>query len=52
MSSAYNLNLVDLMILGKSFINIKNASGPNILPCGTPYLIGKLLENIPFASVR
>ena len=39
-SSAYNTKCAIGKMLGKSFIKIKNRSGPNMLPCGTPWLHG------------
>ena len=34
-------------ISGKSFINIKKGTGPNTLPCGTPLVTVRHVENVP-----
>ena len=44
MSSAYIMNLKKLLDSGKSFIYIKNSSGPKMEPCGTPVTICNVLD--------
>ena len=43
-SSAKRVKLHLLVILGKSFMYIKNNTGPKTEPCGTPHLFGSILE--------
>ena len=43
-SRSYQLKLHLLVILGKSFMYIKNNTGLKTEPCGTPHLIGSILE--------
>ena len=45
-SSAKRVKLLLLVILGKSFMYIKNNTGPKTETCGTPHLIGSILESV------
>ena len=53
-SSAYNINLARLLILGKikSLIYMTNSRGPNMLPCGTHYTIDSIDELEPFKETN
>ena len=50
-SSAYIMNLNMLLASEKSFIYIINNNGPMIEPCGTPVVIGKMLDFMLFICV-
>ena len=39
-SSAYNIDSVCLVMVGRSLMYIINNSGPSMLPCGTPVVDG------------
>ena len=52
MSSAYIMNLKKLLDSGKSFIYIKNSSGPKMEPCGTPVTICNVLDAVSFNSTN
>ena len=44
-ASAVKSNIIDFSrTSGRSFIKMKNSSGPSILPCGTPEITGKVLD--------
>ena len=38
LESAYIDGVAELKYFGRSLINIKNNNGPNMEPCGTPFL--------------
>ena len=40
-------NLFDIILLGRSFMYIKNSNGPKKDPCNTPALIGSQWEFLP-----
>ena len=46
------MNLNNLLDSGKSFIYIKNSSGPKMEPCGTPVTIGNVLDAVSFNSTN
>ena len=52
MSSAYIMNLDKSLDSGKSFIYIKNSSGPKMKPCGTPVTIYNVLDAVSFNSAN
>ena len=52
MASACIMNLKKLLDSGKSFIYIKNTSGPKMDPCGTPVTIGNVLDAVSFNSTN
>ena len=43
-SSAYIAAVPELKQFGKSFMKIKNNSGPSTEPCRTPHFIGRLCD--------
>ena len=49
-SSAKSINLNVLLTLGRSLIYIKNNNGPRIDPCGTPVVIGPIVDESEFIS--
>ena len=46
------MNLKKLLDSGKSFIYIKNSSGPKMEPCGTPVTIDNVLDAVSFNSTN
>ena len=46
------MNLKKLLDSGKSFIYIKNSSGPKMESCGTPVTIGNVLDAVSFNSTN
>ena len=50
-SSAYIMKSNMLLASEKSFINIINSNRPRIEPCGTPVVIGKMLDFVLFVCV-
>ena len=45
-----NLDILLIILLSRSFISIRNSSGPNTLPCGTPDVTGMIGWCIPVYS--
>ena len=50
--SSANINILLLTQSDKSLTNIKNNSGPNTDPCGTPLITSIQLEKLPFTWTR
>ena len=50
-SSAYSIYLKASLAFGMSFMYIKNRSGPNIDPCGSPVERGSKSEDTPSSSI-
>ena len=46
------MNLKKLLNSEKSFIHIKNSSGPKMEPCGSPVTICNVLDAVSFYSTN
>ena len=49
-SSAYKINIKNVLTSGRSIMYIRKRSGPNINPCGTPVEIANTFDVMPFIS--